>query len=67
MGVRSEPRLDPEVLAALRRAPKVELHLHLDGAMSQAWLLERTRRRPAGAVTTLEDLRARLSRDLRDR
>jgi adenosine deaminase len=52
---------DPELLGALGRAPKVELHLHLDGAMSHAWLLERTRRRPTDAITTLEDLRARLA------
>ena len=43
-------RLDPDVRAALRAAPKVELHLHLDGAMAAPWLLERVRRRPAAGV-----------------
>ena len=50
---------DPDVRAALRAAPKVELHLHLDGAMAIPWLLQRVRRRQAGA--TLETLRARLA------
>jgi hypothetical protein len=45
---------DPEFDRALGRAPKVELHVHLDGAMSHPWLLERVRRRPAAGVTTLE-------------
>ena len=51
---------DPDLRAALRAAPKVELHLHLDGAMAIPWLLERVRRRDAG-VTTPEALRARLA------
>ena len=42
--------LAPDLRQALREAPKVELHLHLDGAMSASWLLERIggdRRRPS--------------------
>jgi hypothetical protein len=31
--------LDPALRAVLRTAPKGELHLHLDGAMSLPWLL----------------------------
>jgi adenosine deaminase len=54
------PGPDPDVRAALRAAPKVELHLHLDGAMAIPWLLERVRRREAG-VATPEALRARLA------
>jgi len=52
--------LDPALARALREAPKVELHLHLDGAMSLPWLLERIRRRPDPAVRTLAGLRSRL-------
>ena len=44
----------------MRAAPKVELPLHLDGAMALPWLLERVRRRQ-GADVTLEALRARLA------
>jgi adenosine deaminase len=51
---------DPALREALRRAPKVELHLHLDGAMAIPWLLERVRRRDP-SVTTAEALRARLA------
>ena len=57
MGV-SPPPLTPDVLALLRAAPKVELRLHLDGAMALPWLLERVHWREAG-VATLEGLRAR--------
>jgi adenosine deaminase len=39
----------------------VELHLHLDGAMSLAWLLPRVRRRRDAAVRTLAELEARLA------
>jgi adenosine deaminase len=46
--------------AALRAAPKVELHLHLDGAMSLPWLLERITRRRAPPLATLAELKARL-------
>jgi adenosine deaminase len=53
-------RPDPEFGEALRRAPKVELHLHLDGAMALPWLLERVRRRDPG-IHTSEALRARLA------
>jgi adenosine deaminase len=52
--------LDPALAQALRAAPKVELHLHLDGAMSRPWLLERIRRRPAPDVSTLAELEPRL-------
>jgi adenosine deaminase len=55
------PGLDPGVRAALRAAPKVELHLHLDGAMAVPWLLDRVGRRPDAGVATLEALRARLA------
>jgi adenosine deaminase len=51
---------DPELGEAVRAAPKVELHLHLDGAMAMPWLLERVRRRDRG-VATVEALRARLA------
>ncbi len=56
----SKLRPDPEISKALRAAPKVELHLHLDGAMALPWLLERVRRRDP-AVATVEALRARLA------
>ena len=52
--------MDPALARALRAAPKVELHLHLDGAMSRPWLLERVRRRPVPEVSTLAELDARL-------
>src|SRR5262249_35749614 len=50
---------DPDLRAALRAAPKVELHLHLDGAMAIPWLLERVRRRDP--EVSLEALRTRLA------
>jgi adenosine deaminase len=52
---------DPELRRSLARAPKVELHLHLDGAMALPWLLERVRRRPGAAVASLAALRERLA------
>jgi hypothetical protein len=52
--------VDPALLDALRRAPKVELHLHLDGAMALPWLLERVHR-GEGPGATLETIRARLA------
>jgi adenosine deaminase len=55
------PAADPALRAAIRSAPKVELHLHLDGAMALPWLLERVLRRPAPPVRTLEGLAARLA------
>jgi adenosine deaminase len=55
------PTSDADVRAALRAAPKVELHLHLDGAMAVPWLLERVRRRPAAGMATLEALREHLA------
>ena len=51
----------PALRAALRGAPKVELHLHLDGAMSLPWLLERVRHRGDAAVRSIDDLRGRLA------
>ena len=35
----SKLRPDPEFEEVVRAAPKVELHLHLDGAMAVPWLL----------------------------
>jgi len=55
--------LDPELRERLRAAPKVELHLHLDGAMSHPWLLERVRRRTPAPLTSLDELTARLAFD----
>lgn len=52
--------LDPEFRRVLREAPKVELHLHLDGAMSLPWLLERIGRVPDPPCRTLAELEARL-------
>jgi adenosine deaminase len=52
--------LDPALTRAIREAPKVELHLHLDGAMSLPWLLQRIRRRPDPPLRTLAELRSRL-------
>jgi adenosine deaminase len=54
--------VEPELIARIRTAPKVELHLHLDGAMPRAWLLERVRRRDA-SIGSLADLDARLAFD----
>ena len=54
-------RIDPEIHRALAAAPKVELHLHLDGAMSLPWLLARVRRRPAEGVDTVDRLAERLA------
>jgi adenosine deaminase len=54
------PPVDPEVRRRLREAPKVELHLHLDGAMSLPWLLERIGRVPDPPCRTLGELEARL-------
>ena len=55
------PPVDPELRRVLREAPKVELHLHLDGAMSLPWLLERIGRVPDPPCRTLAELEARLS------
>jgi len=55
--------LDPELRARLRAVPKVELHLHLDGAMSPAWLLERVRRCTPPPLATLDELAGRLAFD----
>jgi len=52
--------IDPDWRRAIREAPKVELHLHLDGAMSLPWLLERIRRHPTAPLRTLAELRTRL-------
>jgi adenosine deaminase len=52
--------VDPELRRVLREAPKVELHLHLDGAMSLPWLLERIGRVPDPPCRTVAELEARL-------
>jgi len=44
----------------MRRAPKVELHPHRDGAMSLTWLLERVRRPGVPSLRTVDALGARL-------
>jgi adenosine deaminase len=46
---------------AVRAAAKVELHLHLDGAMSLPWLLERVQRRGASGIGSVAELRDRLA------
>src|SRR3989337_2357902 len=52
--------LAPEQLALLRRMPKAELHLHLDGSLRPATALELARERDLDAGMDVAETAARL-------
>jgi adenosine deaminase len=56
-----EDRLPDELVGAIRRLPKAELHLHLDGSLRPATALELARERGLDEGMDLRDMRARLT------
>ncbi|MFN8621264.1 MAG: adenosine deaminase [Chloroflexota bacterium] len=56
----AEDALPSDVLSAIRRLPKAELHLHLDGSLRPATALELARERGLDAGLSLPAIRSRL-------